>query len=201
MRTSDLKTVSGHPLFEVVSALQKSIRRGLERDALYWATEMDMSNYGEYVWKRLRIISSEDVGVAEANIPTNIRALYENWKDAKKKKDTKNFPERLFLVHAVVLLSRAKKSRIIDHALLLFYNAHRDGTKEMPDYVYDKHTGKGRSMGRGVQHFFDEASHLENMADVTDPYKAGALKIMLETNGKQRGQGGTLDPNQYELPL
>jgi replication-associated recombination protein RarA len=45
--------------------MQKCIRRGLERDALFWATELDRSNFGEYVWKRLRIIASEDIGIAD----------------------------------------------------------------------------------------------------------------------------------------
>jgi hypothetical protein len=41
-----------------------------------------------------------------------IRALYDNWRDQRKKDDTKHAPERLFLVHAVMLLCRADKSRV-----------------------------------------------------------------------------------------
>jgi hypothetical protein len=42
----------------VASALQKAIRRGNEREALFWASELDLAGYGGYVWKRLRIIAS-----------------------------------------------------------------------------------------------------------------------------------------------
>jgi hypothetical protein len=33
---------------------QKCIRRGLEGEALFWATELDLAGYGAYVWKRLQ---------------------------------------------------------------------------------------------------------------------------------------------------
>ncbi|HZJ13854.1 MAG TPA: hypothetical protein VFD27_02335 [Chthoniobacteraceae bacterium] len=44
-------TIGGYNCAEVASAMQKCIRRGLEDDALFWATELDRSNFGEYVWK------------------------------------------------------------------------------------------------------------------------------------------------------
>src|SRR3954463_15325586 len=110
-------TVGGYRCEEVASALQKCIRRGMEEDALFWATELDLSGFGEYVWKRLRIIASEDVGTADPCIAIGVRALYENWRDQRKKDDAKHAPERLFLVDAVIRLSQALKSRAVDHAL------------------------------------------------------------------------------------
>jgi hypothetical protein len=80
-------TIRGFEFAEVASSMQKSIRRGDEEGALYWAIELDRSDYGEYIWRRLRIICSEDVGLAEPLMPAVIRALYDNWVDAKKKKD------------------------------------------------------------------------------------------------------------------
>ena len=80
-------TIRGYLFNEVSSSFQKSIRRGWEEDSLYWAAELDRSGYGEYVWKRIRIITSEDIGLAEPYLPATIRALYENWVQEKKKKD------------------------------------------------------------------------------------------------------------------
>ena len=54
-------TNKGYSLFEVSSSLQKSIRRGMEKDALNWGWELELSNYGKYLWKRLTIISIEDI--------------------------------------------------------------------------------------------------------------------------------------------
>ena len=47
---AEMRTVGGHFCGEAASALQKTIRRGLEREALYWASELDLSGYGNYVW-------------------------------------------------------------------------------------------------------------------------------------------------------
>jgi replication-associated recombination protein RarA len=49
---SEQATPNGHLCGEAASALQKSIRRGKERDALYWASELDLAGFGNYIWKR-----------------------------------------------------------------------------------------------------------------------------------------------------
>ena len=59
MTFSEQSTIDGYNCAEAASAMQKCIRRGLERDALFWATELDRSNFGEYVFKRLRIYEPE----------------------------------------------------------------------------------------------------------------------------------------------
>jgi replication-associated recombination protein RarA len=61
---SEARTRNGHACGEVASALQKSIRRGEEREALYWASELDLAGYGNYCFKRLRIIASETSALA-----------------------------------------------------------------------------------------------------------------------------------------
>jgi replication-associated recombination protein RarA len=176
-------TLGGHPLGEVASAFQKSIRRGLEDEALHWGVELDTSNFGEYAWKRMRIMASEDVGLAEPNLPATIFALYQNWLDQRKKRDVKHGPERLFLIHAILLLVRAKKSRIVDHALITYYGNH--ARRNIPDYALDKHTGAGRRLGRGVAHFFDEGIQLENTANLDDPYRESARNTLISDEDRQ----------------
>jgi replication-associated recombination protein RarA len=155
MTFAERATIDGYNVAEVASAMQKCIRRGLERDALFWATELDRSNFGEYVFKRLRIIASEDVGMADPEAALIVRALYENWRDQRKRDDTKHAPERLFLVHAVVYLVRAPKSRGVDEALVVFYEGQRP-KREIPDFALDKHTGRGRAKKRGWKHWWEE---------------------------------------------
>jgi replication-associated recombination protein RarA len=164
--------------------MQKCVRRGDEDEALYWATELDRSGYGEYVWRRLRIMCSEDVGVAEPNLPANIRALYDNWSDARKKKDDRQESWRLFLVHAVILLTRASKSRIVDHALLAYYS--ENDVREIPDVALDKHTLAGKRKRRGWDHFFGDGSllvnhdtgELQSEPVLDDPYRERAIAAM-----------------------
>jgi len=170
MTFSELTSVGGYKLGEVASALQKCIRRGLEPEALFWATELDLSGYGEYCWKRLRIITSEDVGLAEPVLPAIIQSLYEAWSDQRKKKDEHHGPERLFLVHAVLVLARARKSRLVDHALINFYEAREQMKRDIPDFALDKHTARGRLKRRGHEHFWTEGAKLSNAGDVVDAY-------------------------------
>ena len=128
------------PNGEVASALQKAIRRGNEREALYWASELDLAGFGGYVWKRLRIIASEDVGLGDTEAVIAVRCLYENWLEAKKAKDESALP--LWLLNAVLVLARAKKSGIVVHAWMAFYEGDRQAMGiEIPDHALDMHTG------------------------------------------------------------
>ena len=172
MSKYDLRTAKGHDFFEVSSAFQKSIRRGLEEDAMYWAVELFNSGYVEYCWKRLRIMASEDVGLAVPGIAAEIQALYQHHKLQASKKEDKNQPERLFLTHAVLLLCRAPKSRLIDWMLIAQWRLHDHVHLPIPDFAFDKHNEAGRRQGRGWKHFFEEGSYLENMADVSGEAEA-----------------------------
>lgn len=182
------KTKKGYDLGEVASAMQKSIRRGLEEDALYWVVELYNSGFSEYAWKRLQIITSEDVGLAEPYMVSEIEALYQMFlRQAKKTKasEDKNAPERLYLVHAVMKLCRAKKSRAVDWALIHFFGNHPYQRKEIPDYALDKHNGRGKRLKRGWKHFFEEGSKLENVADVEgeEDYKQKARETISNPSG------------------
>lgn len=169
-----------YDFFEVASTIQKAIRRGDEDTAMYFAVEMHKSNFGEYLWKRLKIIASEDVGLAEPSISANIHALYENYKEQLKKKDEKNQPERLFLTHAILLLCRAKKSRLVDWTLINYWENYGMEKREIPDYAFDKHNMRGRAMGRGIDHFFKDGTKLNNhvLQDKEQQMKDEAYKIL-----------------------
>lgn len=121
-------TVGGYDFYEVVSVLQKSIRRGLEEDALFWAAELYLSGRQEHAWRRLRIIASEDVGLAAPSMVTDIQALYSAWKTNAEGEN------RLFFVQAVILLARSPKSRIVDNALMVYFEGPRP-LREIPDYA------------------------------------------------------------------
>lgn len=170
-------SVGGYACGEAASALQKCIRRCDEDGALFWASELDISGYGEYVWKRLKIMCSEDIGLAEPALPATIQGLYAMWEHQKKKNDQKHFPERLFLVHAVLLMARAKKSRMVDNALCCYYAGKRP-KREVPDVALDKHTARGRAMKRHWEHFFTEGVKIENQG-LDDPYAERAKNIFI----------------------
>jgi replication-associated recombination protein RarA len=162
---------------KIVSALQKRIRRGLVDDSLYWAVDMYLTGYDEYCWKRLRIMASEDVGPAEPNLPATIEALYHTYTDLKKKKDEAHAPQRLQLVHTVILLATARKKRVVDHALIHHFGNHATLKRDIPDCALDKHAAAGKRLGRGAEHFFAEGIKLEN-ASGDDPYRELARQTL-----------------------
>ena len=161
----EITTQEGYAFLEASSALQKSIRRGDQDGALFWATELDKSGYGEYVFKRLKVIASEDIGLGEVRCALLVESLYRNWVDQRKKNDGMN-SEALFLAHAALLCVRAKKSRIMDQACCGYYNNAND-------------TLHGKQIGRGCEHFFREGAKLENVAPPGDAYEARANRGLL----------------------
>ena len=168
-------TVRGYAAPECVSALQKAIRRSDDQQALYWAVELDRSGLGFYVWRRLLIICSEDIGLAEPELPAQIQALYQTWREMLAW-NNRSHPERLMFAHAVLLMARAKKSRTIDHAVHVAYTIN-DRLYDIPDYAYDFHTREGKNRGNGMDHWFAEAAVLVNQAEVVDHWEEWSHKL------------------------
>jgi len=168
MSFNSIPTVRGYNAGEVTSALQKAIRLSDDESALFWAVELDRSGYGQYCWRRLLIITSEDVGLANPELPAQIHALYSTYKELLAWKN-RNGPERLPLVHAVLLLARSPKSRMVDHALHAAYTTN--DTIPMIDSARDMHTAQGRMMGRGLDHWYSDAATLVNGVDLDDKWE------------------------------
>ena len=169
-------TPKGYHRDEVVSALQKEIRRGKEYNAVYWAVELESFN-AKALWDRLRVIASEDVGVAEPHAPLIVDALESAYWDAKKKKKDES---KLFFVNAVVVLARAPKCRVADDLMITLVDSIERGERlDMPDYAVDKHTYRGRRMGRGMKYFLEEGSRIVNEG-APNPYKETAERILLK---------------------
>jgi replication-associated recombination protein RarA len=70
-------TKRGYNFYEVLSALQKAIRRGDARLACYWAAELYESGFGPHVWNRLLIISAEDCW---GTVTQHVEALRQEFK-------------------------------------------------------------------------------------------------------------------------
>ena len=176
-RSKIQKTLHGYDPFEVVSALQKCIRRGDDYQAVYWAAELETFN-PRMLWNRLRVIASEDVGIANPLAAVVVDALENSYADALRRK---NASSRLFLVHAVLCLARSPKSRIVDDLLITVYGAVKfeDLKLKIPDYALDMHTAKGRLMGKGIEHFWEEGIKLANETG-ENPYKGSAAKILMK---------------------
>lgn len=176
-----LQTDGGYPFDEVASALQKAVRRGLEEEAMYWAVEIE-TRFPDYLWKRLQIISIEDIGIADPQVVlyvAEMRRLYQELRkeyDKAPRKKGRSF--RMALSNAVLALSRARKSRIGDEFQICIYGRREAGWRlDVPDHALDMHTSRGRGMKRGPEHFWSEGVRLENEYRLKNPYSEEAVSI------------------------
>jgi replication-associated recombination protein RarA len=181
-------TLRGSTVGKSTSIFQKAVRRGNLDLALTHAVELDQSGQGKYLWGRILVIVSEDIGpAAPPGFVGDIRALYDTWQE-QKAKNNPNHPERLMLIHAVHMLVHCPKSRVIDDAIWATYAQTDLLDPEVPDYCLDMHTAEGRRMGRGIDHWFEEACKLENEADIPNPYLEIVMRGYSEDTAKLQGK-------------
>jgi replication-associated recombination protein RarA len=156
-------TKHGYDHYELLSALQKSIRRGMEYEAVHFAVELEEFN-PTMLWNRLRVIACEDVGPANPMMPLLVDVLQKNYASEKSKLGENS--SRLFLVDAVVCLCFSQKSRIADDLQTVVYMEREaeDKFPAIPEFALDKHTARGKALGKGIDDFFNEGNKLENEA-------------------------------------
>lgn len=170
-------TRGGYRADEVISALQKSIRRGDAGAAARFAYEMYRTSgeLEEFLWKRLSVISVEDIGFGEPMAPVVIDAL-----DRLRRKFPPGSVDRpLFFVHAVRYLCTRPKTRSSDLLKNVIEAEFARGIlPEIPDVALDMHTRRGREMGRGEAFFYREASRVFPGAE--DPEEAPLRRRLAE---------------------
>jgi MgsA AAA+ ATPase C terminal len=175
-------TRRGLDAYECVSQVQKALRRGQEERALFFALELDNSGYSAWIWKRLKIVASEDVGIADTQAVLLVHALFAAWKEERVK--DKQARGGLFLTHSVIALARAQKSRIADSALIAL--GEEAPPMEIDDVALDVHTRAGQRRGRGWPFFFEssglladpETGELSEDGSTPDPYRERARQVL-----------------------
>lgn len=143
----EMKCPDGTPLNEAVSILQKEIRRGKELEALYWARQIE-AYFPKYVWRRLVIISAEDIGLGNPQAVVVVEALWSAY-EVIRKESRKDKPDGNLIAMAVLLLCRSEKNREADHLKNVEHSLEKHGWKpEIPEYAIDSHTKRGREIYR-----------------------------------------------------
>jgi replication-associated recombination protein RarA len=186
---------------EVVSFLTKSIRLGEIDSACWAASEIELSGYGNWCWKRLRIAALEEVGLADPQAIVIVKALHETWEAFKKEDQARDRREgvkrepgqpiggsygHMCLIMATAYLARAPKSSFVVDATAAMYQGERPH-RDFPDYVRDRHTLAGRQMGRGIDHFYDVSSQLTNAIE---------LEPALENSYRERARQAAKRPSK-----
>jgi putative ATPase len=136
--------------YDIASAFIKSIR-GSDVDAgLYWLARMlEAGEDARFIARRLVILASEDVGMAD---PTGLLVA----DAAARAVEFVGLPEaQLNLAHAVVYLALAPKSNGVIAALgLARADAQRGGVGAVPMHLRDAHYRGARSLGHGVGYVY-----------------------------------------------
>lgn len=157
-----ITSVRGYPADELISTLQKSIRRGDVRLALLVGREMyeTSAELEAVLWSRLSVISAEDVGDGTYQEPVVVNALFQMHERMERAAGDR----WLFAVHAIRFLAERVKDRTSDEwANLVLHLINADERPfEVPDYALDVHTRRGQEAGRDVDGFWADGSKLEN---------------------------------------
>ncbi|MHC1784195.1 MAG: AAA family ATPase [Anaerolineaceae bacterium] len=161
-------TRHGFAADEIISALQKEIRRNNAENAALVAYEMFTTSpeLEAVLWRRLLVISVEDVGFGNPQAAVVVNALYQMSRQMEKLQE-----RGLFAIHAVRYLSSSTKDRSSDEMFSWIRHSVEEGglLPTIPDYALDMHTARGSKSGRGRKYFLEEAANvspeLENRQD------------------------------------
>ena len=182
-------TPDGWPIDVAKSAAHKFMRWGDEGNGVYFIKQLYWTNEEGRcpvdVWKQFHIYAGEDIGLADLSVKTHILELEQM---AARVKGDENHSDQMMVILAMLICCRAKKSRAADNAIIWFKlnPTYKSPTPEEVEAIattnqpkpvipedspiYDKHTAKGRSMGRkgkaGLEHFVKEGARLENESSI-----------------------------------
>lgn len=173
------------------SVLQKSIRRGMVEKAMYTAYRLSSKKTGWILWKRLTIISVEDV--LDPTVIIDIDVL----KRQAKEFGYETWEGKRCAIAAVLLMAESNKDRRADEFLELMEAVNKFGDiitefvevkkelESIPDEALDMHTTRGRKMGRGERYWYEVSSETENKIDAYRKWREWWKPLMLKTIKKE----------------
>jgi putative ATPase len=137
----------GDEHYDILSALQKSIRGSDENAALHYAARLFAAGDMLSLCRRLMVIACEDIGLAYPTAITVVRACIESAKEL-------GLPEaRIPLAQAIILLCTAPKSNsgvmAIDAAM---DDVNNGFAGDIPANLRDSHYGGASKLGRGLDY-------------------------------------------------
>ncbi len=142
---------SGAEFSEVLSGLQKMIRRGKEREALILAQEMFNNEFHGAVARRLMVVAAEDIALANPAVVSQVYTLCTGYIISKKDSPSGKV-EPLALYMSIILLARSPKNRECDDAQIVTMARMKAGKdsaakviKENEELIVDCHTERGKS--------------------------------------------------------
>lgn len=142
---------TGDEHYHYVSAFIKSVRGSDADGALYWMNAMlEGGEDPNFIFRRLLILASEDVGLAEPNAITIVNSCHEAFQKC-------GMPEGMyFLAHAALYLSMCPKSNSTKAMFVAHAAIQEKGVGSIPPYLKDKTANKLSSFYQDVENASDE---------------------------------------------
>ena len=136
--------------YDHASAMIKSIRGSDPDAALYWTFKMLQGGEDpRYIARRLTILASEDVGLANSHALTVATAAFEACEKI-------GMPEcEYHLAHAVLYLATSPKSNSVTRAMHAVKKSLRDEpVQAVPLWLRDAHTKTNKALGHGKDYLY-----------------------------------------------
>jgi putative ATPase len=176
--------------YDTISAFIKSMRGGDPDAAMYWLAKMLAGGEDpRFIARRLVILASEDIGLADSRALTVAVAAHHAC-------DFVGLPEcELNLAHATLFLATSPKSNSATMALGAAKEAIASGSvQQVPVHLRDKGGQASKRMGHGegyeYSHGFPEAisgqEYLEKPLKLYTPGTSGAEAAIAERLGRWR---------------
>lgn len=182
-------TLRGYSPYDLMSAMQKFLRRSMEKEAIFCFLEMEASGMYPHIRNRLMTVVYEDVGMSNPGLVNSINGHISAMNEYYK---SNNGAWRLVLSYIVLEICRGKKDRTTDHFVCSVCNEMALGYKlnldDYADFVYDMHTRKGKELGRGMEHFDKVASKIIE-SNISTDYRDAEN----ESSAKMKQKGLTLE--------
>ena len=185
---SEITTRNGFVADEVISSLQKSIRKAMVEEACEFAYEMYITSPQllEKLWRRLLTISVEDIGYGNLEAAGQVNVL----NDMRKNFSYADGDQPMFFIHAIRLLCDSTKDRSSDYLKNIIIKGFAMGKKpEILDIALDKHTKRGKAMGRDSFHFFEKAALVTPQLEIDNDYRDRYAKILAEYKPEDAVEG------------
>lgn len=172
----------GIPVDQLVSVLQKEIRRSHVDNAVLAAYEMHSTSpeVAAHLWRRLRVIAVEDVGMGAPLAPVLLRELQADY-------DASGGDDWMQVVHAVRYLATAAKDRTSAEQADYVRTMVEAGKLMVvvPDYALCVHTRAGQEMGRGLQQWWENGARVHDESPSADHAYRDALISLCRQAGAE----------------
>ncbi|MDB5505571.1 MAG: hypothetical protein JWR75_209 [Devosia sp.] len=189
---------NGYLADELREGLHKTIRRNNPQLAIRIAFEMYITSeqLEDMLWRRLAIISIEDIGLADPMAPVVVETL----ERMRKLHPYNDIDRASYFAQAIRHLCSSKKDLTIGVVMgIVRMEFERGIFPKIPEEAYDMHCKTGRERGKSLKDFLNEGNVVAPASDEYESaeYKAAEekLKSML-----QEDLDGTAEKKQLAVP-